>query len=409
MPPDASLGPTPRPRRPDDEHDPDGEHEPDVENPEVHRPKFPCHGPRAAAASTGGWGIIQAAQFPPSAGSIQAPFPPSGSIQAAHIPPSTPLLDSPQPLTAPDELMAELDFLMNPIAREEGGTQPLWSSAAEWGSIQPQADEPELAPELDFFIKSIDVDMTAECAAQQLLDSIHRPRVLLSEGGLERLSVRRQQSAVMTLFRHLLQPHTEATLQRLVLPQPDSAYRPPFLHWLMVPHRARLWDLDADVNGDSPPLDPELQIRLVAAVRDHLVELLGALPGKEAFKRLLCDKDAHKANAIHRACAMSEPLFVRWLLGVEDGAAAAGSSAPSYFPPSLHFAKQDLLTYSLHGWLPLHDACKHGRVENAVAYIRALEVAFGGNRWVEYSAGGFVGYAGYAKWDHYHKQATKQH
>ena len=235
-------------------------------------------------------------------------------------------------------------------------------------------------------------------AAQQLLDSIHRPWALLPEGCLEGLSVQQQQSVMVVLFRQLLLPHTEATLRQLVLPpapQPDT-YQPPFLHWLMVPHLARLWSLGAAISG--PPLDPELQIRLVAAVRDHLVALLGILLGEEAFSWLLCDKDAHRMNAVDRACTMSEPLFVRWLLDVllpEDRASAAtfgasaatptaSSSAPTLatFPPSPRLDKHALLVYSLHGWLPLHDACRHGRIENAVAYIRALEVAFGGSRWV---------------------------
>ena len=247
-------------------------------------------------------------------------------------------------------------------------------------------DEPELTPVLDFFIKTIDPDLTSEGAAQQLLDSIHRPWALLPEGCLEGLSVQQQQSAAVALFRHLLQPHSAETLGKLALPQPDSKYNPPFLHWLMVPYRARLWDLDADITSGYPPLDPELQIRLVAAVRDHLVALLGILLGEEAFTKLLCEKDAHRANAVHRACTMSEPLFVRWLLDVllpEDGASAEGGAA-NCFPPSPCLAKKAVLACSSHGWLPLHDACRHGRVENAMAYIRALEVTFGGSRWVGY-------------------------
>ena len=274
-----------------------------------------------------------------------------------------------------------------PVAGSSSGSLQQCQGAA----IPPlQGAAPMMAPRPALYMQFASEDLVPatshEGEAQQLLDAIFGPWPFLPEGCLPGAL---QQQLVVALFRQLLQPHSEVSLRQLVLPpasQPDTYYHPPFLHWLVVPHRARLWDLDADVGSvGCPPLDPELQILLVAAVRDHLVEQLGEERlGEEAFTRLLCNKDAHRANAVHRACAMSEPLFVRWLLDVllpEDGASAAGSSAPRYFPPSPLFAKHDLLAYSLHGWLPLHDACKHGRVENAVSYIRALEVAFGGSRW----------------------------
>ena len=262
--------------------------------------------------------------------------------------------------------------------RSSGSQQQCQQGAA----IPPrQCAAPVMAPGPALYLQFVSEDLvpatTYEGEAQQLLDAIFGPWPFLPDGCR---SGDLQQQLVVAHFQRLLQPLTEEALRQLTLPpdpvQPGGRYKPPFLHWLMVPHRCLLYDLGANVSGCTP-LDPELQIRLVAAVWDHL--------GEEAFNRLLCEKDMYRANAVHRACAMSEPLFVFWLLGVrlsEDRVSAADSAPqlPPAFPPSPRISVQALLACSLHGWLPLHDACRHRQELNVVACIRALEVAFGGNR-----------------------------
>ncbi|GAX73245.1 hypothetical protein CEUSTIGMA_g699.t1 [Chlamydomonas eustigma] len=141
--------------------------------------------------------------------------------------------------------------------------------------------------------------------------------------------------------------------------------RPPFPHWILASHPSKLLDLDSKATDScSQSLHPEMQIQLLVVCRDHL--------GDTAFDKLLQSVDSFDATALHRACTSSHPLVVRWLLN--------DISDMVWLPRPHRPSRKLLLAVTEHGWMAYHDACRHGQLENAVVFIRALAKVFSNER-----------------------------
>jgi hypothetical protein len=169
---------------------------------------------------------------------------------------------------------------------------------------------------------------------------------------------------------------------------------PPFLHWIIASHPARLLNLDSkvkdccsllrqsddwdysssygyqldfgileesdamDIFTHKDPilsesakccphsLDQELRVKLLAVCRDLL--------GDSAFDELLVQNtDSFDATALHRACTYSDHLVVRWLLGTLTKA------EQGWLPRPHGPSRKLLLATTGHGWLAYHDACRY--------------------------------------------------
>ncbi|KAG1664986.1 hypothetical protein FOA52_014666 [Chlamydomonas sp. UWO 241] len=139
----------------------------------------------------------------------------------------------------------------------------------------------------------------------------------------------------------------------------------PLLHWLVFPPERQLYYRDEK----EPPADSQVDYRLQVL---HCIKR--TLP-RPVFLELLLQCTCHGATVLHRAAACADVRIVRSLCGE-----ARVPGQPLLINTAdrrclFIAALSELGTYS--NYLPLHEACRHGRTDNAVVVLKATARVFG--------------------------------